>query len=46
MTFTGKFRLDIQKHFLTEKVVKHWNRLPKEMADAPSFKVFEGFGQC
>ena len=22
----GKFRLDIRKHFFTERVVKHWNK--------------------
>ena len=37
----GSFRLDIRKMFFTQRVVKHWNRLPKEILDAPSLEAFK-----
>ena len=33
--------MDMRRKFFTQRLVMHWNRLPKEVVDAPSLQAFK-----
>jgi len=36
----GRFGLDVRKKFFTQRMMRHWKRVPRKVVDAPFLEAF------